>query len=105
MAGRPASSVRPAQSLESSQLRTILVGGQNEAGLHSPKLVPASLSTLRQHTSPVVPQNTPLSPQRTWASGSVFAAAGSPRTGEQAPLTHVCVASQPKPMQSLINAI
>src|ERR1700712_2932090 len=82
-----------AQSEESSQLMTVLVGGHCSAGLHSPVAVCAARSTVRQQTSPVLPQRMPLSPQRTLATvGSSETIALCASVHETS--TQVCLSSQ-----------
>src|SRR6478609_7530977 len=99
-------SAKSLQSVSSSQLRTMLVGGHSAGSLHSPLVVPAARSTVRQQTLPVVGQNTQLSPQRTTASpdaidgdpASVSGAgvAGTACVSAHPTATHVCSRSQPK---------
>src|SRR5262245_4758784 len=57
--GEPSASFSGAQSEASSQLSTKPGERHSLAGLHSPLLVRAVWSTVRQHTSPVVAQNSP----------------------------------------------
>src|SRR5215472_1829128 len=100
--GKPASSRGPAQSLSLSQARTMLVGGQLVASSQTPCVVPASTSTVRQHTWPLVVQRTPLSPQRTVAAACEPLVVPALLESTHVPSTHVWVVSQLTPTQSSV---
>src|SRR5579859_4670530 len=102
--GNPASSRGPAQSLSLSHARTMLVGGQLVGSSQTPCVVPASTSTVRQHTWPLVVQRTPLSPQRTVAFGDMPLPIAGPLESTHVPSTQVCVGSQLTPTQSSVSA-